>query len=731
MKKTTRYTIPEQTHLLISSGRIKDALTFLRRRLTETPQPGALATLSRLESTYRYMLQYLAQGGTDPGREQVLSDIRTGLLDIADNIQLENDAVDSSDLFYSTLRFTRLRPADLEDTIGAVIGANAEASLAISAGSDASQPSVKAENAEGQLFDMMWTGVGMTQAKWDTVSENVRLSDIGIQTAAVAIAAAYLGLMKSYSRDRIFFLADAASASDPRVAARAIVSLVLAVTVWADRIADDNKVITRLHALLDLPGMDRRLKFASLAAVYQRDTEKVSAKMRNEVMPGLMQFGPDIMSRLKDASRTASLADLEENPEWEQLLHDSGLDKKLQELTELQMNGADVLMVAFSNLKSFPFFRQIRNWFMPFDFRHSALSSLRGADDSMIDMMDLNTVMCDSDKYSYAFSLAQMPSSQRDAMMGQMGAQVEQMKEMMADQSMKQPDSVFDSAAVRYIRDVYRFHKLFPKRAEFIDPFKGPIKLLDAPVVSEVTKDPENIMAAADFLFKRGYHAEALPLMQYLSVNSPEYPHVWEKIGFCLEKTAPDSPKTAVEAYMKAQLFNPDSKWIAKRLTLCYRRLGDYRNALETLNIAMPDDGYDERLSLLQADINMEAIKWDDALKCLYRIDYESPDNPEVIRRMAVCTFRLGDFEKSKNFLSRISPLDTSEEDRRMAGHIALLQGNTAEAIAHYRSTVRPNDEKRLWKSMILGDADMLEALGADKSQLILILEALSYSLES
>lgn len=732
MKETTRYTIPEQTRLLITSGRIKDAMTFLRRRLTENPQPGVLTQLSRLENTYKYMLEYLAQGGSDPGRESVLSEIRTGLLDIADTLQLENDSLDSSDLFYSTLRFSRLRPADLEDTIATVIGANAEASLAQSVGSDPTAQISKAENAEGQIFDMIWTGVGMTTEKWNAIDENLRISDIGLQTAAVAISAAYLGLMRYYSRERIFLLADAATSSDPRVAARGIVSLVLAISVWGARISDDRKVTDRLRALLDIPGMDRRFKFATLATVYQRDTDKVSSKMRNELMPGLMQFGPDIMNKLKDASRTSSLTDLEENPEWEHLLHESGLDKKLQELTELQMNGADVLMMAFSNLKSFPFFRQIRNWFLPFDMRHSNLSAaVANTDERLLDMMNLNTVMCDSDKYSYALSLLQMPASQRSAMMDQMGAQAQQMKEMMADKSIAEGDSMFEASAVRYVRDLYRFHKLFPKHSEFTDPFGIAVPLLSAPVLSDVTKDPENVMAAADFLFRRGYHADALPLLQYLSVYAPEYPRVWEKIGFCLEKTSPDSPKDAVEAYMKAQLFNPDSKWLSRRLAICYRRLGRYPDAIEAILNAMPDEGYDEKLTLMLSDIQMESERWADAMKNLYRADYETPGKSEVMRRMARCAMHLKDFEKAEELLTSISPLEMSEEDRRMLGHIALLRGDVTSAMARYRSTVRPNDEKRLWKSLILGDADMLEQLGADRSQLILILEALSYSLES
>jgi len=40
--------------------------------------------------------------------------------------------------------------------------------------------------------------------------------------------------------------------------------------------------------------------------------------------------------------------------------------KTMEELTNLQMEGADVYMSAFANLKHFDFFRNFQNWFVPF-----------------------------------------------------------------------------------------------------------------------------------------------------------------------------------------------------------------------------------------------------------------------------------------------------------------------------------------------------------------------------
>ena len=63
-------------------------------------------------------------------------------------------------------------------------------------------------------------------------------------------------------------------------------------------------------------------------------------------------------------------------------------------------------------------------------------------------------------------------------------------------------------------------------------------------------------------------------------------------------------------------------------------------------------------------------------------------------------------------------------------GHIAFLRNDIAEATRLYKLTVRPNDDKRLWKSQILSDIYVLTSLGARRADLLLLLESLAYSLE-
>ena len=731
MKDKVKYSLPSQVKLLLKAGRYKDCFTLLRRRLTEVPVEGSLNRVAQVESTYRYMLDFFARGLADPGREAMLASIRSELLGIAQKIDKETAATDSPELYFSTLRMCRLRPASLTETVKKIVELKAMADLALSSGQYPDSLMAQIETEEEKLFNILWTADSIRGDEYDAVTAAILNGSLPYTSSALAIAAAGLSQMRYYSRDALMMLLSLAKAEDIRVSSRALSTLILALSRWPEESADDTPLKDALLSLCDSDGMPEKIRKVVRTAIRTRDTDRVSRKMQRDVIPGLMQFGPDIIKRLKETSEESSFSDLEANPEWEGLLRDSGLEEKLRELTEMQADGADVMMVAFSNLKGYPFFRQTRNWFLPFTVQHPMLRPLQTFDDDGVSsMLEMSGLMCDSDKYSFAFSIASMPSAQRSMMLSQMHAQTEQMKEQMLELKTLKAGAEYEEELTRYFRDLYRFHKLFPKRTEFFDPFASPLDFTAIPVVADVMESADDVAPIAEFYFKRGYYAEALPLLQTMARSSSASPHVWEKIGFCLEK-APGGNQDAIEAYMKAQLFNPDSRWIARRLGICYRREADYRNALEYMEMARPEGGkFDRNLSLLIADTMMEAGRWEDALKELYRVDYENPDDPEVIRRMARCAFRIKDLGKAESLIRQLPEISLSEDDYRMMGHIAFLRNNMAEAARLYRLTVRPNDDKRLWKSQILTDLDILLSLGASRSDLLLLLESIAYDIE-
>ena len=84
-------------------------------------------------------------------------------------------------------------------------------------------------------------------------------------------------------------------------------------------------------------------------------------------------------------------------------------------------------MSTFAQLKGYPFFREPHNWFYPFDRMHSSIIHQVGlnqtSESSVLSIILQSGFFCNSDKYSFCFTIAQLPQGQRDMMLSQMTPQ--------------------------------------------------------------------------------------------------------------------------------------------------------------------------------------------------------------------------------------------------------------------------------------------------------------------
>ncbi len=73
----------------------------------------------------------------------------------------------------------------------------------------------------------------------------------------------------------------------------------------------------------------------------------------------------------------------------------------------MQEDGGDVFMSTFANLKSFPFFSDVVNWFMPFHLDNLTVKNALGSELSAIGNLVLSSpFLCNGDKYSFILALS-------------------------------------------------------------------------------------------------------------------------------------------------------------------------------------------------------------------------------------------------------------------------------------------------------------------------------------
>lgn len=714
MTDKTTYTNLAKVHKAISNGRPGVALLALRRAVGSCGLWHYSSEIDDLENSYRYMVNYMIDGGADPGRVDFVEDLSHSIRRMADRIDREVNAADAPELYYAKIRTSALVPENIAALVTkCVIGADNQ--------EDSEQTLIN-------LFNAVWTtfplSAGDVSLLVDTAAEESNPPELRSQI----ISALMLGVMKYYERERLEgLLAIYDRSSSLMIKARSLMAFVIAMYAMRDRVASDRRFVATLRKwCLDEENCNR-LGSVILDIVRTLDTERINKTLQEDFMPAVSKLKPGIDKLMKEGGLTAD-GDL--NPEWEELMASSGLDKKLRDLTEMQEEGADLMMFAFSNLKSFGFFQELSNWFLPFNSAHSSVNGMASQlSPAMLSMLDTPGMMCDSDKYSFALSLMRTPEAQRKMMFSQMQANEDALRGAVAELALRQSDAniVFKRESECYIRNLNRFFKLFREHSQFKDVLHHPFSITDLPVIGEAAlSDAAQLKVIGEFYLRRGYYRDALEMFRLLEKHEGADSALIEKIGYCLQKLG-DNGAALVE-YRKAELFNPDSLWLVKHIAQTARQTGCYADAAEYYEKVIEREENNVAAMMNLGNCLVELGKNDEALKLFYKVAYLRPDHLNSLRAIAWVEFISGNAKKSLDYYSQVLvSREATPADWLNAGHAHLVQRHMREAVEHYRRGVNESEsvEAGLKKfvSVVNSDKNVLMSGGVGETEIALIMD--------
>lgn len=131
----------------------------------------------------------------------------------------------------------------------------------------------------------------------------------------------------------------------------------------------------------------------------------------------------------------------------------------------------------------------------------------------------------------------------------------------------------------QYIQDLYRFFKLYPGHLDFDDIFTSALDFHNLPILQPYVSDEESLTTIAEYYLRKNYFLDALTIYNRLSDANQESDILFQKIGYCKQMNG--DIQGALEAYLHADLINPDSKWVIRRIAGCYRTLKQPEEALK------------------------------------------------------------------------------------------------------------------------------------------------------
>lgn len=706
---------------LIENYSINKAIKSISQLLQEVGLFNEQRQLESIGETYKYMIHYLLEGLHDKGRDSMLADMREKLYIINDKSLRAFEAKDNSDYYFEILRLNNYR----KDHIGSILkkygNIVSELSLAEAAGNDTFTLRKKREELLEILFNTLYTS--LDEEKEYTELKNYLLSGYSDKiVASLSISALTLSLLQFYDGSKLSVMLDIfENTQDESISARSLIGIIFTLLFYGTRVMNNSKIKNRLYLWNDSIDIYRKLRETIRVIVGTRDTQRLADKMNEEVLPELMKLRPEILKSFREGNIDSGSYPMENNPEWEEILENSGLNDKMRELSEMQGEGADLLMVTFSNLKQFPFFNKASNWFIPFDINNTSLLLDEEMKKFVSFMVDCGVNVCDSDLYSLALASSQMPSLQRQMISSQMAAQFEQIKEEFKSNLQKSSIPQFDKEVLKNIRDIYRFFKLFRKRNGLKDPFAKPFNFLEIPVIGQMMQEDDVLRLIGEFYFKRGYYSDALPLLCKLAESEKDDSSLFEKCGFCYQTEGNFSK--AKEFYEKASLLKTPGPWLTKKLAIVNRRLGNYSEAIEYYEKALDMDPENLSNIINLGNTMFESENLTGALQQFYHANYISPNNPKVLRAIAWLELLNGNFLKSSDYYKKIIELNAQSSDYLNAGHAEIMLGNIKEALNFYR--LASNDNKNNFYKTFLEDLQTLSGLGLDRITALLVLDSI------
>lgn len=718
----------------VGERRLRDAFA-MARSLAEGMMNGVESReIAAAEEGYRYMLEYAARGVEDPARDEMTRRFGSAVLDAVDRLDRENRKPDTPTCYFNTLRYEELQNgASVSSLLDRYAKVASEASLfnyvVSGTHSDGFRRMLSDREAlERRVFNRVWVTHPLTPSDAEALEEALGSVDLPVYFRELLVSALILGGLEYFDEQRIMLLLDAYGSDSERLSVAAFTGLMLLLHSGRKR-GLSAKAKAKLDAFRERATWHRDLRDAYMELVKTIDTDRISRKIREEVVPEMLKLRPEIDKKLNIPIEKLDPAEMEDNPEWQDMLEKSGLADKLKEMSEIQEEGGDVMMGTFAHLKSFPFFNEPANWFLPF---HADYSEFAGEHSTLMqpvaELIAAAPFLCDSDKYSFMFSLAHVPAAQRDAMMGQFKAQGDQLAQLQAA-SLTVAGGERKGLFNKQVQNIYRFYRLFRRKGEFPNPFATGVNLVEVEALRDDILSLELLPLVAEFYFSHGYYRQALGVFDIIAANSVPDAQLYQKMGHAMQKTG--NLEKAAEMYGKAEMLDGRSDWTLRRLARCLMALHRPEEALTRLRILEERHPEHAATALNIGRCLLESGRYDEAVGAYYKAEYLDEKSGKALRPLAWSLLLTGDLPQSRKYYEKVMARMTPEAaDYLNMGHLALAEGRFKEALNFYSLNISARDGAiDDFIADMRADAPHLSRLGVDAALIPLLIDSLLYTL--
>lgn len=719
---------------LLRQQRIYEAIELLSQHTSERFQ----SKIDEVRFTYDNILSYTGKGIIDPMSATIYSKLVVSLFELSDLINLYLISLTGSKIASIKAEFDKQSMREGEDLSENLIGLAFDNELnEILRGASLFNDESESESARNhrqaisRSFVNLWLTDKFTEHDEEVIARIFNSSSIPWFEKSMIVSALTLGTIRVFDYRRINILFDLYDHPEVQISQRALFGCILSIMLYDKRFYYYPSLMEKINSFKNRQDFKEDALSLLIQFYRSQDTEKVSRKLREEFIPQVIKFNQDLNDKLDLEKLLQSGDSPDKNPEWEKYFDNQpGLARKIEELTNMQLEGVDIFLSAFSMLKSFSFFNDIPNWFMPFYKENYAIQqSLK--DDSeefkntFLKGIDLSVYMCNSDKFSFVFNLKHMPDAQRNLMTQMFDSESEQLAEF-KNEELSDPALARKRITIQYIQDLYRFFKLHPLHNEIGDIFNQRVKIHESVIMTELITDSNFYRSIANFYFDNDHYTEALDLFTYLIDKGETNAELYEKSGYCHQLMS--NYHDAINLYKRADLFDTNHSWLLRKQAQCYLALENTESALHCfleLSTSEPDN---KKLNASIGTCYLDMDQPENAIEYFYRIEFANPGSFAAMRPVAWCLFLLKRLDEATDYYNQLINEEPNTFDYMNAGHVAFCHKDKLKAIELYQNSIdtREGDKKSFVKGFNK-DRKYLISNGVEASEAALMLDYMRF----
>lgn len=689
--------------------RLDVAIELLEQLYVQRPTLIGHSELEAVKNDYQLMVDYMERGFTDDKRASLYLSLLQRLYRVAADLEISwrcknvivyVDAFRISDHLNTSHDFIRsVLESFVSDVAMLSLLPEAERTEKAKDLYDRHQVFVN------RLFNTLWTSCQWSDDDCAFYTGLMLSPMVDVVDQQLLVSAVTLGAMNQFDINKFKALTTVYQQStDERVRQRALVGWVLSVFEGMDIFPEQDEIIRKLCENKDTI---RELYTLQIQFFYSQDTEKDNEKLQRDIMPYLVEGSNITIGRLGIVEK--------EEDSLENILNQDAEDKRMEQMEEkvrkmmeMQKQGSDIYFGGFRQMKRFPFFNDLANWFTPFYIDHPALRTTieRIGQPNILQTITNQGNFCESDKYSLAFAMEsiinQIPGNIKE-MMGSEGA----FAPMGTTLDKSNPTYICRA----YIQDLYRFFRLYRSSNELINPFIDNHKSsFVADTFFFVYKSfigtglDEYKMRLALYLYKHKNMDKLVELMSTFHVEDTNYNILMGYINLYFGK-----PDVAYQIFNMVLQEDTENQWALKGMARAAMDCEDYDTAEHTYSQLLRLEPDNINYAVKRCVTLLKTERYAEAREELFRLDYQYPDNMNVKRVFAWMMLLDKSLDKASQLYDRILSDAPMAEDYLNSGYCWWAKGNIGQAKNSFQA----------WITMTKGNKDrLLEEIRNDQKVL-------------